>query len=84
MFGKNSLRSRLQFIRFGGWIAIFVGTVFIALSVAGLLGAQIGGFEWWVILVGLLAAGIGYGIDRVVRFALNDPDWNNMFGSKED
>jgi hypothetical protein len=31
----------------------------------------------------LAVVGVGYAIKRLARFVLNDPDWNNMFASKD-
>jgi len=81
---KSYLRGMLHLFRVMGWTAVVFGALFTAFSAAALLGARLGGnFPWWSIFFGLGLAGLGYGIQRLMRFILRDEDWNNMFASKD-
>jgi|SRR5580698_6224896 hypothetical protein len=84
MFGTNSLKGRLQRLRITGWIFVGGGALFTVLTVVALMHARVGdNWPWWSIFFGPTLGGIGYGIQRTVRFVLEDPDWNNMFASKD-
>jgi len=81
--GRSYLRGLLHLFRVIGWAVVVFGTFFALLSVASLLGAKIDGFPWWFVFFGLGFAGLGYGIQRLMRFILRDEDWNNMFAWKD-
>ena len=82
--GKSYLRGLLHFFRALGWGAVVLGSIFAVLSGAALVGVGPGGnWPWWSIFFSLAFVGIGYGTQRLMRFILNDADWNNMFASKD-
>lgn len=73
-------RAMLHYFRVFGWMLLVIGSLFTAPSVAALLGAELGGnWPWWSTFIFLACVGVGYGLQRLMRFPLNDPDLRNMF-----
>jgi|SRR6185312_381092 hypothetical protein len=82
--GKSYMRALLHVVRVTAWGIIVVGVILTAASTAALLGTPFpGNWPWWSIFFCLGFVGVGYGIQRLARFVLNDADWNNMFASKD-
>ena len=71
-------------MRIMGWMFLVLGALFFLLSCTDLIGLSHWGYPWWSILFSLATMAFGYGLQRLMKFVLGDPDWNNMFASKRE
>lgn len=81
---KSYLKGMLYVFRVLGWGFIIWGVLFLPLFITDLFGLINWGYPWWSIAFSAFLIGFGYGLQRLMRFILNDPDWNNMFASKDE
>ena len=82
--GRSYLRATLHTIRVIAWLLVGAGLISVLVFIASLAGAfPEARFPWWTIFPILFQTAFGYGIQRLMRYILNDPDWNNMFISQD-
>jgi hypothetical protein len=77
---KSYLRATLHMIRVIAWFIVGSCLIVLLVIVASLAGAFPDiHYPWWSILAIVFFTAVAYGIQRLMRYILNDPDWNNMF-----
>ncbi|MDP1749347.1 MAG: hypothetical protein Q8L22_07810 [Reyranella sp.] len=82
--GKSYHRGLLHLFRVMGWMFMMWGALFLPLVVTDLIGLSHWGYPWWSIFFVLAFVAFGYGLQRLMKFILRDPDANNMFFSKKE
>lgn len=78
--GKSYLRAMLHTMRVIAWFIAASGLIlllFYSATLTGLFPEIV--YPWWSALPILFFMAAGYGLQRLMRYILNDPDWNNMF-----
>jgi hypothetical protein len=82
--GKSYLRGLLHLARIMGWMFMLWGVLLLPFVVTDLIGRSDWGYPWWSIFFVPALVAFGYGLQRLMKFILRDPDWNNMFSSKKE
>lgn len=78
--GRSYLRATLHMIRIIAWFIVGSCLILLLIVVASLAGAFPDiHYPWWSILAIVFLTAVAFGIQRLMRYILNDTDWNNMF-----
>lgn len=72
-------RGLLYLFRAMGWLFMIWGVLFLTLLITNLAGLSHWGYPWWTVAFSLGFGVVGYGLQRLTKFILRDPDANNMF-----
>jgi hypothetical protein len=80
---KSYTRAIFHIFRVMGWMFIVVGVTFLPFIFAGMTGHLDGNWPWWSLPFILAYIGVGYGLQRFMKFLLKDEDLKNMFASKD-
>jgi hypothetical protein len=80
-FRASNARALFHYLRVFGWLLFGLNLfVFAPLWIVGRVKPNLWTYPWWGILFILAMAGIGYGLQRLGKFLLQDEDLKNILG----